>query len=875
MNHKLKSLSLLPFILIVGLMPISGTSVLLSLVTSSSDMVLTVQTDRLYYLRGEVVKIFGTVTHINGTAIEGATIAIEVKNPRNSTIFLDIVYSTSNGSYSDNFRLSSIASVGRYTVYTTASKTGYPNVTQSTFFYLTTDDLFIVDVEPIQVLPDAKALIMNKETTIRVTIANGFSERKWADIRIFYDFATKTYDETGPAGLGVPLDPGLNRIYIPGGPTFPAQTQPWIPANQPPWFEWTSIGFDGNIRATVDPFNEVTETREDNNEAIAKRKIVESGTLKILSVPVYFPEIGQGPFNPSADAQAKFTLATYPVANNKFVWTQSPAIPWPGKPPASNLEDWLYSNVGVPITIMAKILGYDRAVIVIQNLGQNWNGIAIGMLRTPENRVPVFVVNEALRSEGLVAHEIGHTYYLWHPHDIGPPVYDAVRFWVAQRDYEQSVNTFMSYRSPPLWIDKGRFDNDSKTWIATYRTWLWNLFDQFKTGVDPEIIVIRGVLFKNSTIKANDPWYRLPQGTTDIAPGTSGNYTIVLLDNQHRVLNEFGFNASFTYFIEVNETLTEVETDSLPFVFNVPYVNGTFSIEIRNATGYVLASKTISSNPPSVNVTFPNGGEILLSGDNHTITWEAFDLDGDMLTYTVAYSQDGGENWVPLALDISGNSYNWNTKSLPTGTNYMVKVMANDGINTGEDTSNDVFTLGLHDIAITNITLSKEKPSTGEKVYINITVQNKGHFTETFNVSTYYTRISDPLIGTQTITIVGGENATLIFEWTANTTGRYQILANTTEIPNDIDPTNNIRTTILYVGYGENPGSYTSESINGFHMASFIFTLFASVMILAVRNNKEMPLSEMPASIIKQNLHQGLLTNKENMWQDQIRRRSI
>jgi hypothetical protein len=36
-----------------------------------------------------------------------------------------------------------------------------------------------------------------------------------------------------------------------------------------------------------------------------------------------------------------------------------------------------------------------------------------------------------------------------------------------------------------------------------------------------------------------------------------------------------------------------------------------------------------------------------------------------------------------------------------------------------------------------------------------------------------------------------------------------------------------------------------------------------------------MPLSEMPASIIKRNLHQGLSTNVVNMWQDQIRRQSI
>lgn len=132
---------------------------------------------------------------------------------------------------------------------------------------------------------------MNKKTAVRVTIANGFSERKWADIRIIYDFASKTYHETGPSGTGVPLDPGLNRIYVPGGPAFPVQIQPWIPANQPPWLEWTTTGFDGGIRAIVDPLNKIVETREDNNEAIAERKIErrKSKSMPRMSISKLYP----------------------------------------------------------------------------------------------------------------------------------------------------------------------------------------------------------------------------------------------------------------------------------------------------------------------------------------------------------------------------------------------------------------------------------------------------------------------------------------------------------------------------------------------------------------------------------------------------------
>jgi len=709
MSHKQSLRALLLIVLLVNLMAISATS---SFETTSSNLVLTLQTERTYYLRGEVVRMFGTVTNTGGSPIQGATIAIEVKNPSNSTIFLDIVYSSSNGSYSDGFRLSSIASVGRYTVYATASKTGYTSVTQSTIFYVTTDDLFIVSIEPIQVIPDAEALIMNKKTAVRVTVANGFLDRKWVDIRVVYDFASKTYDENGPDGFGVPLDPGLNRIYVPGGPTFPVQTQPWIPANQPPWFEWNAIGYDGSIRAIVDPFNDIIETNEDNNEATTQRKIVESNWLKILCVPVYFPLLLQGPFSPSFNYETRFLLDTYPVAENRFVWTQSPSIPWPGIPLG---QEWLYWNVALPITLMAKVLRYDRAVIAIQDPSA-W-GIAIGMLRNPENRVPVIITNRAPdQLQGVLAHEIGHTYYLWHPHDLGPEVYDAYRFWVTKRDYEKGpapvMNTLMSYRMRlglPIWIDKGRFDSDPKTLLTRgwydfpgdpldlglppsrgylpSSTWRWNLMGQFKTSIDPEVIIIRGTLFENGTVTAPESWYRLPEGMPDLLPGTTGNYSIVLMDRQSQVLSQLGFNASFTYLLDINGTLTEARTDTVPFIFSIPYVDGTYKIEIQNATGYVLISKTVSSNLPTATVTFPNGGEILAVGTNYAITWEASDLDGDPLTYSIAYSVDAGENWIPLAMDLQGNSYVWNTSQLASGNNYLVKVIANDGINTGEDIS--------------------------------------------------------------------------------------------------------------------------------------------------------------------------------------------
>ena len=178
--------------------------------------------------------------------------------------------------------------------------------------------------------------------------------------------------------------------------------------------------------------------------------------------------------------------------------------------------------------------------------------------------------------------------------------------------------------------------------------------------------------------------------------------------------------------------------------------------------------------------------------------------------------------------------------------------------------------VGIHDITITDLAASTPRV-VDELIYINATVENQGDYTETFDVSAYYTRISDPLIGTQPVAdLLPGENRTLTFEWTPSLIGRYEILANTTEIPDDFDPTDNTRTTTIYVGNGS--GNPKSESINGSHVAVFLSALFAAVMIIPEfrKNNKRSQLN-MPAVVLKHNLS----NNRANPWQEWMRRQKI
>jgi len=97
------------------------------------------------------------------------------------------------------------------------------------------------------------------------------------------------------------------------------------------------------------------------------------------------------------------------------------------------------------------------------------------------------------------------------------------------------------------------------------------------------------------------------------------------------------------------------------------------------------------NRPPTVMVTNPNGGELICN--NTTITWTASDSDGDPLTYTVQYSPDGGTTWNTITTELTTTSYFWNISGLPSGSDYLVKVIASDGELTGQDTSDGTFTI--------------------------------------------------------------------------------------------------------------------------------------------------------------------------------------
>jgi hypothetical protein len=99
-----------------------------------------------------------------------------------------------------------------------------------------------------------------------------------------------------------------------------------------------------------------------------------------------------------------------------------------------------------------------------------------------------------------------------------------------------------------------------------------------------------------------------------------------------------------------------------------------------------------------------------------------------------------------------------------------------------------------HDVAVTELSLSDNRPREGDSVTISVTVLNNGTVTETFDVEVSYDAV---LIETQTVNLLAaGNTESLIFTWdtTGVPLGSHTIKAEALAVDGEIDLLNNVLT---------------------------------------------------------------------------------
>lgn len=133
-----------------------------------------------------------------------------------------------------------------------------------------------------------------------------------------------------------------------------------------------------------------------------------------------------------------------------------------------------------------------------------------------------------------------------------------------------------------------------------------------------------------------------------------------------------------------------------------------------------------------------------------------------------------------------------------------------------------------HDVAIENVTVSETVVEQGFSLMVNVTAENYGGYSETFNVTLY---ANDTLVDAQNITLAVQESTTIIFLWntTSAVLGNYTIKAEATQVVNETDTLNN--TYIL---------SYVINVIPEFPKTSILLlvTFSSSALLLALKKRK-------------------------------------
>lgn len=157
------------------------------------------------------------------------------------------------------------------------------------------------------------------------------------------------------------------------------------------------------------------------------------------------------------------------------------------------------------------------------------------------------------------------------------------------------------------------------------------------------------------------------QSTADnIPPLAAGPFAIRLYNAGNAVLAEYPFTP-------------DGSADGwLPFGQVVDFVAGTTRVElVRLADNRALAMTVVSPRPPVVHsVSQPQ-----VTGGNVALSWSASDPDGDVLSYDILYSRDGGATFQPVQFGVRALSATIDASKLGGSTAALFQVIANDGVN--------------------------------------------------------------------------------------------------------------------------------------------------------------------------------------------------
>jgi hypothetical protein len=547
--------------------------------------------------------------------------------------------------------------------------------------------------QAIQDLNNSVDLVAGKRTYVRVHASSPVNT-----LDVFANLSGKR----GFVSLTPVLNPGN-----PGGDITVRTSPDRGQINDSFWYElpsgWTAAG-DLTLTARLDPNNAKNDLNQANNIRTVTVNFKATPPLMLRLFNVQYTSGGSTflETNSHLDALESWLRRAYPISNLQ-VTRQTFIYPTNGLPNVDTLHGWL--AFGKILRILFS--GEDSRVVyygVVDDGGGFMRGKAAGIPGTiaagPSGPGDWGWDFDGSYNDWYGGHEIGHTRGRFHAEFCGATGGAAYPYTGGRISpdltgngaiYGFDITTRAIY--PPSWKD-----------VMTYCSNEW-VSDFTYEGIRSHLVSI-GPLSVANTAGVTASQFLALGGMADLENHTAvldnvslisqdatlplpdpGDWTIVLVGAGNSDLASYPF---------APDELTDTEdSPGTPAVIAevIPWTAGAVKVEIRYG-GQVVASRSASANPPGVDLTSPADGAVLSDGPFQA-AWNGSDPDGDSLTYSLLYSNDGGTEWQTLATNLTGSGLELNTNQLPGGSG-MLRIVASDGFLSAQDTSG-TFTVPLHE----------------------------------------------------------------------------------------------------------------------------------------------------------------------------------